>query len=199
MQLHDLKPNRGSRKPSKRIGRGNASGHGTYSGRGCKGQNSRTGQKFYGGFEGGQMPLMRRMPKLRGWGNRPVVKTDYQILNIEDLAVFAAGEKVTPQSLVEKGLIKNTNKPVKILGDGELEVKLEFEGVELSGNAARKLGIEKKEKKENKEGKGEKGKRNKKEPQDKGVKEDKEDKEDKGDKEGKGDKEDKGDKENKDN
>lgn len=122
--LHDLKPTPGSRKKKKRVGRGNASGSGNYSGRGMKGQNSRTGKKLRASFEGGQTPMFRRMPKLRGFTNPNYL--EYQVINIEKIARhFKANDKIDPMSLFEKGLIGKINEPVKLLGDGEIDFIVE--------------------------------------------------------------------------
>lgn len=116
--LHNLKAPKGSHKKRKYLGRGPSSGHGKTSTRGSKGQTSRAGRHFYLGFEGGQSPLIRRMPK-RGFSSEPF-KRKYQILNLSDLARIKE-TNITLQLLEEKGLIKNKLKLVKILGDGEIK------------------------------------------------------------------------------
>src|ERR1035437_7713179 len=119
MQLHDLSPAPGSRKPAKRVGRGHGSGHGGRSGRGNKGQLSRAGGGKGPGFEGGQNPLAMRMPKLPGFKNR--WRQEYDVVNVARLeAVFANGDVVDPESLAAKGVIKSADAPVKVLGDGEI-------------------------------------------------------------------------------
>ncbi|SHM85459.1 LSU ribosomal protein L15P [Caldanaerovirga acetigignens] len=136
MRLHDLKPAKGSRKRPKRVGRGIGSGHGKTSTRGHKGQNARSGGGVRPGFEGGQMPLIRRIPK-RGFTNK--FKKEYAIVNVKDLNVFEENTKVTPELLKEKGLIKQIKDGVKILGDGELNVKLEVVAHAFSSSAKEKI------------------------------------------------------------
>src|SRR5213080_2611003 len=129
LNLSSLKPAQG-RKDRKRIGRGIGSGKGRYSGRGIKGQKSRAGShKMRAGFEGGQMPIYMRMPKQRGSTSKDAMpigpfRTQTVPVNLRDLDRFDAGAEVTPESLVQVGLIKNTKTDVKILGDGELAKKL---------------------------------------------------------------------------
>ena len=123
MQLNDLRPTEGAKKNRKRVGRGNSSGHGTYSGRGLNGQLSRAGGGKGSGFEGGQMPLAMRLPKLPGFRN--INRVEYAPVNVSRLdAVFADGDVVDNASLVEKGIIKSEAIPVKVLGQGELAKKL---------------------------------------------------------------------------
>lgn len=125
-------------KKRKRVGRGNSSGHGTYSGRGVKGQNARTGGGVRPGFEGGQMPLARRLPKLRGF--RSPCATKYQVVNLDLLEKkYADNEIVDIVSLTEKGIIKDKNKPIKILGDGELKKKLTVKVDKISAGAEEKI------------------------------------------------------------
>jgi large subunit ribosomal protein L15 len=136
--LHNLKPTPGSRKKKKRVGRGNASGSGNYSGRGMKGQNSRTGKKLRASFEGGQTPMFRRMPKLRGFTNPNYL--EYQVINIEKIARhFKSGDKVDPMSLFEKGLVGKINEPVKLLGDGEIDFAVEVMVEAASASAIKKI------------------------------------------------------------
>lgn len=123
MQLNDLRPNKGAKKARKRIGRGNASGHGTTAGRGTKGQLSRSGGGKGAGFEGGQQPLAMRLPKLPGFKNRN--RVEYAPVNVSRLeAKFNDGDVVDTQSLVAAGIIKRDYVLVKVLGDGELTKKL---------------------------------------------------------------------------
>lgn len=121
MQLHHLTPKAGSTKSKKRVGRGNGSGQGTYCGRGCKGQGQRKSGNVRPGFEGGQTPLIMRLPKLRGFKNPN--KVHYQVVNIKDLNVFKEGEEVTMLALIERGLVSKRMEPVKLLADGTLETK----------------------------------------------------------------------------
>ncbi|MBI5788856.1 MAG: 50S ribosomal protein L15 [Candidatus Schekmanbacteria bacterium] len=117
MQLHDLKPADGSTKKRKRIGRGPGSGHGKTACKGHKGQKARTGARTKRGFEGGQMPLIRRIPK-RGFTN--IFHKDYEIVKLSHLETFEAGTVVTPELLLSKGFIKNTKSIFKVLCNGEL-------------------------------------------------------------------------------
>ena len=133
MKLSDVKPAKGATKKSKRVGCGPGSGHGRYSTRGCKGQKARSGGSIPAWFEGGQMPLQRRVPK-RGFVN--IFKTHYQVVNIESLKTFAAGSKINRGTLIEAGLVRKASEPVKILGQGELAVALEIEVDAVSRSAA---------------------------------------------------------------
>lgn len=117
MKLHDLRPAEGATRTAKRKGRGPGSGLGKTAGRGQKGQKSRSGSGIKPGFEGGQMPLIRRLPK-RGFTN--IFAKVYSIVNIKDLEVFEADTIVTPELLKEAGLIKKLSDNIKVLGDGEL-------------------------------------------------------------------------------
>lgn len=123
MELHDLKPVDGARHTRKRVGRGTGSGHGKTSGRGSKGQNSRSGGGVRPGFEGGQTPLFKRLPK-RGFTN--VNRKEYAVVNIADLNCdcFKEGSKVTPEALAKAGLISKNVKNIKVLGNGKLEKNL---------------------------------------------------------------------------
>src|SRR5659263_244516 len=142
--LHDLRPNEGSRKKKKRIGRGEGSGVGKTSGRGHKGSKARAGGNISPTYEGGQMPLHMRLPKLRG----PNAKTSMPIgpfrtystpVNLSRLAVFAAGEVVNPDTLVEKGIIKKADERVKILAEGELSSALTIQAHGFSAAAKAKI------------------------------------------------------------
>ncbi|MDD2493136.1 MAG: 50S ribosomal protein L15 [Bacilli bacterium] len=123
MELHDLKPVDGARHSRKRVGRGTGSGHGKTSGRGSKGQNSRSGGGVRPGFEGGQTPLFKRLPK-RGFTN--MNRKEYAVVNIADLNCdcFKEGSKVTPEMLVKVGLVSKNVKNIKVLGNGKLEKNL---------------------------------------------------------------------------
>jgi large subunit ribosomal protein L15 len=118
MQAHELRPPKGARRKRKRVGRGDASGHGTYSGRGSKGQKVRSGGGPRLGFEGGQTPLIKRLPRRRGFTN--IFRVEYAPVNVKQLERFEAGTEVTPELLHEVGIIKNLRQPVKVLGDGEI-------------------------------------------------------------------------------
>ena len=137
MSLNDLKPPRGAKHPKKRIGRGQGSGNGKTAGRGHKGAKSRSGFKFKRGFEGGQMPLHRRVPK-RGFHNP--FRVEYEVVNLDTLATkFDAGTIVTPELLRERGLIAGGDRPVKILARGEVGKALTVRAHKFSGKAAEKL------------------------------------------------------------
>ncbi|WP_298839988.1 50S ribosomal protein L15 [Clostridium sp.] len=136
MKLHELKPAEGSKKSPKRIGRGTATGWGKTAGRGQDGQNSRSGGGTRPGFEGGQMPLYRRLPK-RGFTN--IFAKQYSCINVDRLNVFADGTEVTQELLVEKRIIRKIHDGVKILGNGNLEKNLTVKVSKLSKAAAEKI------------------------------------------------------------
>lgn len=137
MKLHELSPVV-SKKDRKRIGRGNASGQGKTAGKGNNGQKSRSGSYVHFGFEGGQMPLIRRVPK-RGFSNHPF-KKEYDVVNLSTLEVkFEAGATVNAEALVEAGVIKNTKGLVKILGNGELTKNLTVVAHKVSESAKAKI------------------------------------------------------------
>jgi large subunit ribosomal protein L15 len=136
MNLHTLTPAPGSRRPRKRVGRGPGSGSGKTSGRGEKGQKSRSGYSRKRGFEGGQMPLHRRLPK-RGFTN--IFRTEYRTVNVDRLNTFAAGSEVTPESLFEAGLLRKGAGGVKILGNGELKVALTVRAHRFTRSAVQKI------------------------------------------------------------
>lgn len=132
MKLHELKPAEGSRKERNRVGRGMGSGNGKTSGRGHKGQGARSGGGVRPGFEGGQMPLFQRLPK-RGFTN--INRKDYAIVNIETLNRFEDGIEVTPELLLETGVISKLNAGVKVLGNGKLQKKLTVKAHKFSASA----------------------------------------------------------------
>lgn len=133
MKLHELKPAEGSRQTRKRVGRGTSSGTGKTAGRGQKGQKARSGGGVRLGFEGGQTPLFRRLPK-RGFTN--INRKEYAIVNLETLNNrFEDGAEVTPVTLIEAGIIKNEKAGVKILGKGELSKKLTVKAAKFSKTA----------------------------------------------------------------
>jgi large subunit ribosomal protein L15 len=134
--LNTLRPSAGAVKPRKRVGRGPGSGHGKTASRGHKGLKSRSGGKPAAGFEGGQMPLQRRLPK-RGFTN--IFKIVYQIINIKDFEGFEAHTVVTRELLQRMGRIKSSAKPVKILGDGEITVPLTIQADKFSEVAKQKI------------------------------------------------------------
>jgi large subunit ribosomal protein L15 len=135
MKLHEISPAKGSTKAKKRVGRGPGSGLGKTAGRGHNGQRSRSGYSQRLGFEGGQMPLIRRVPK-RGFTN--IFRTEYAVVNVRDLEVLEGIEEVTPEVLLEAGLVRR-GYPVKILGDGELTKKLRVEAHKFSRSAKEKI------------------------------------------------------------
>lgn len=137
MQQHELKSPAGSKHKGKRIGRGDGSGHGTYSGRGMKGQKSRSGGGVRPGFEGGQLPITKRLPRKRGFTN--IFKTRYSIVNLGKLAVFPPGSRVGPQELLQAGLVKSIKQPVKILGAGEINEPLLVRADKVSTAARSKI------------------------------------------------------------
>nr|PZN73614.1 MAG: 50S ribosomal protein L15 [Bacillota bacterium] len=137
MRLHELAPNPGARRERKRVGRGIGSGLGKTSGRGHKGQNARSGGGVRPGFEGGQMPLLRRLPK-RGFSNAPF-KVRYEVVNVEALNRFDDGTVVTPELLEETRVCKNATKGVKVLGTGELTKKLTVRAHAVSASARQKI------------------------------------------------------------
>jgi len=135
MKLHELMPSKGSGKKRRRIGRGEGSGRGKTAGRGTKGQNSRSGRGVPLGFEGGQMPLQRRIPK-RGFTN--TFKKKYEIINIKDLRHFKSGEIVDRVTLFEAGLVRK-DKAVKILGAGDISFPLNIKVNKVSQAAREKI------------------------------------------------------------
>ncbi len=137
MRLHNLSPRPGAKKRRKRLGSGESSGHGKTSGKGHKGQKARSGGSIRLGFEGGQMPLIRRLPK-RGFNNA-AFKTRFGIVNLDDLNDFADGTAITEAMLREAGLVRGKIDAVKILGRGELTKKLSISGAKFSETAKRKI------------------------------------------------------------
>jgi len=137
MKLHDLRPAPGAHKKPKRVGRGPGSGHGKTAGRGQKGQKARSGAKISPGFEGGQMPLQRRLPK-RGFTN--IFRQEYQVINVETLErKFADGQVVSLERLRELRLVKGKDTKVKILGNGELTKRLVVQAHKFSRQAKEKI------------------------------------------------------------
>ena len=137
MKLHELAPNAGATATRKRVGRGAGSGLGKTSGRGHKGQNARSGGGVRPGFEGGQNPLYRRVPK-RGFNNDRFAY-DFAIVNLNQLNRFAAGTEVTPELLLSEGVLKNAKDGIKILGNGELNVGLTVKAHKFSQSAIEKI------------------------------------------------------------
>jgi large subunit ribosomal protein L15 len=136
ISLNTLKPAKGANRKSKRVGRGIGSGHGKTATRGYKGQMSRSGTRVRPGFEGGQMPLYRRLPK-RGFHN--IFRTEYAVVNLDSLAVFEAGSEVDPAALKARGIVKNAKDGIKVLGEGDLKHPLTVRAHKFSKSAAEKI------------------------------------------------------------
>ncbi|MEL7626832.1 MAG: 50S ribosomal protein L15 [Anaerolineaceae bacterium] len=140
MQLHDLKPNEGSKKDRKRVGRGMSSGHGKTSGRGTKGQNSRNGGGVRQYHTGGNLPFFRKLPFLRGEGFTPRNRVRYAEVNLDSLQNFKAGSEVTPDTLREAGLLKKEKDlPIKIMGRGDVKVALKVKAHKVTEGARQKI------------------------------------------------------------
>jgi large subunit ribosomal protein L15 len=137
MRQNELSPSPGATHKPKRVGRGDGSGHGTYSGRGCKGQKSRSGGGVRLGFEGGQLPLIKKLPRKRGFVN--IFRTEYNIVNVGRLGIFPAASEVTPESLLKTGLIKSLKQPVKVLGYGDIDHPLLVKATKFSAAAEEKI------------------------------------------------------------
>ena len=137
MKEHELFPAPGSTKARKRVGRGDASGHGSYSGKGMKGQKARAGGRVRPGFEGGQNPLIKKLPQKRGFHNP--FRVEYDVVNVAELNHFEAGTVVTIELLVEARLIKSIVRPVKILADGEIDRALTVKINRISTAARAKI------------------------------------------------------------
>jgi large subunit ribosomal protein L15 len=136
LALNNLKPAKGANRKNKRVGRGMGSGHGKTATRGYKGQKSRSGSSIRPGFEGGQMPLYRRLPK-RGFKN--IFRKEYVVVNLADLASFAEGTQVDPQLLKDKGIVKKVKDGIKILGEGEIQHPLNIRAHRVSKSALEKI------------------------------------------------------------
>jgi large subunit ribosomal protein L15 len=137
MQQNELYPAPGSKKNRKRVGRGNGSGHGTFSGRGAKGQKSRSGVQIQRGFEGGQLPIIKRLPRKRGFHN--LFRIAYSPVNLSALNSFAAGTVITPEMLFEAGYTDSLARPVKILADGEITNAVTIKANKFSEAAKAKI------------------------------------------------------------
>jgi len=137
MKQNELRPPVGAKHKKKRVGRGDGSGHGTYSGRGCKGQKARSGGGVRLGFEGGQLPLIKRLPRKRGFTN--IFKTEYNVVNVGKLAIFPPGTEVTPKELLQAGLIDSLKHPTKILGAGDIQHPLLVKANRFSSSAKKKI------------------------------------------------------------
>jgi large subunit ribosomal protein L15 len=138
LRQNNIAPAPGSKKDRKRVGRGTGSGHGTYSGRGCKGQKARTGNnKVRPGFEGGQLPLIKRLPRKRGFTN--IFRIEYSVVNVGELNAFESGAEVTLEMMLATGLVKSAVMPVKILGDGDIDRPLTIKAQKFSASAKAKI------------------------------------------------------------
>jgi large subunit ribosomal protein L15 len=139
MELHDLKPNEGSKKKRKRVGRGTAAGQGKTAGRGTKGQGARAGGGTRLYHQGGNLPFFRRLPFLRGKGFTPINQIDYYEVNIDQLEKFDTDSEITPETLSEKRIIKDIRKPVVLLGRGDVEAVFNVKVHRISQNAKTKI------------------------------------------------------------
>jgi large subunit ribosomal protein L15 len=137
MLAHELQPPKGSKHARKRVGRGNASGTGTYAGRGLKGQKSRTGRKPGVGFEGGQTRLIKRLPRRRGFTN--IFRIEYSAVNLKDLERFEPGTEVTPELLKQSRVVSSLRQPIKVLANGELTKALTVRVHKFSATAKEKI------------------------------------------------------------
>jgi len=139
MKLHDLKPQEGSKKSRKRVGRGPSAGHGKTSGRGTKGQNSRRGGGTRLYHQGGNLPFFRRLPFVRGKGFTPINRVVYNEVNLDQLNEFASGASIDPETLEQAKLLRDPRNPVVILGRGELQVPLQFRAHRVTTGARKKI------------------------------------------------------------
>lgn len=137
MYLHELKPAPGSRRSRRRVGRGTGSGRGTTAGRGTKGQKARSGGQIHPRFEGGQLPLVQRLPHKRGFKN--VNRVEYAVVNVADLCRFDADSEVTPEVMLSVRLLRVRRLPVKILGEGEIDRSLTVHAHKFSTSAREKI------------------------------------------------------------
>jgi large subunit ribosomal protein L15 len=137
MQQNELCPAPGSRKNRKRVGRGNGSGHGTFCGKGIKGQKSRSGYQLQRGFEGGQLPIIKRLPRKRGFFN--VFRVAYSPVNVGALNCFTAGTEITTEMLYKTGLVDSLTRPTKILAEGELKNAVTVKANKFSEAAKAKI------------------------------------------------------------
>jgi large subunit ribosomal protein L15 len=137
MKQNELSPAPGAVKNRKRVGRGNGSGHGTFSGRGCNGQKSRRGFQMRPGFEGGQLPIIKRLPRKRGFVH--IFRGDNDVVNVGQLNIFTTGSEVTLEDLLKAGLLKSLERPVKILSDGEINIAISIQANKISAAAKTKI------------------------------------------------------------
>ena len=138
MQQHEIQPTKGGKhKQKRRVGRGDSSGYGSYSGKGMKGQKARSGGGVRPGFEGGQLALMKKLPMIRGFTN--IFRVSYSAVNLDKLAGFEPNTEVTPELLTQVGILRTLNSPVKILGRGELGIPLSVAAHKFSASARQKI------------------------------------------------------------
>ena len=137
VRLDNLSPDPGAKRARKRVGRGDGSGHGTYSGKGSKGQKSRSGNKMRPGFEGGQLPLIKRLPRKRGFVN--IFRIEYNLVKVGQLGVFEPESEVTPEKLLAAGVVKSLRQPIKILSDGDIGHALSVKANKFSTSAKAKI------------------------------------------------------------
>jgi len=138
VKQYNIAPATGSRHAAKRVGRGTGSGHGTFSGRGCKGQKARAGNnKVRPGFEGGQLPLIKRLPRKRGFVN--IYKIEYNLVTLDDLNQFESGSEVTSEKMVAAGIITTPSNPIKVLADGAIDRPLTVKADKFSASAKAKI------------------------------------------------------------
>jgi large subunit ribosomal protein L15 len=139
MKLHDLKPNEGSKKDRKRVGRGTAAGQGKTAGRGTKGQGARAGGGTRLYHQGGNLPFYRRLPFMRGKGFTPINRVEYNEVNLDQLVDFAADSEITPETLEQARLLRDARNPVVILGRGDVNVALKVRVHRISKSAVEKI------------------------------------------------------------
>ena len=137
MRQDEIRPPKGAKRARKRVGRGDGSGHGSFSGRGMKGQNSRSGGGVRPNFEGGQNPITKAQPMMRGFTN--IFRKEFSVVNIDRLTRFPANTEVTLQLMIERGIVKDLKQPVKILGRGDLDAPLVVQGHSFSRAARQKI------------------------------------------------------------
>ncbi|MFC2068337.1 50S ribosomal protein L15 [Chloroflexota bacterium] len=137
MRQDTLSPVPSSRQNRKKVGRGDGSGHGTYSGRGCKGQKSRSGCKMRPGFEGGQLPLIKRLPRKRGFTN--IFRIEYSTVNVNKLNIFDSDSEITPEILLAASMVKSLRHPIKILAEGEINHPIIVKANKFSAAARTKI------------------------------------------------------------
>ena len=137
MQQHLMRSPKGAKKNRKRVGRGDGSGSGTYSGRGLKGQKSRSGKGPMAKFQGGQLSLLKRLPSIRGFNN--IFRQEYSIVNVDQLSLFPEDSEVTPEIMERVGFVKDLKNPVKILGGGDIDVAINVSAQRFSASAKEKI------------------------------------------------------------